>query len=116
MNDPLELILQQNNISNSYFAPNSRYYGLEIAVQENEDGSKTPYVKRRFVGQAEKFQLIAEHQVADRERLDNIAQKYFKDPELFWRICDANVVLHPHELTDEPGKFIKITLPEDFEI
>jgi len=116
MSDPLQLMLQQNNIGNSYFAPNSRYYGLEIGIQENEDGSKIPFVKRRFIGQADKFQVITEHQVAGLERLDNIAQKYLGDPELFWRICDANAVMHPHELTEEAGRFIKIALPEGFEL
>ncbi|MBK7465780.1 MAG: LysM domain-containing protein [Saprospiraceae bacterium] len=109
-------MLQQNNINNSYFAPNSRYYGLEIAIQINEDGTKIPYVKRRFIGQEDKYQVVTEHQVADLERLDNIAQKYLGDPELFWRICDANAAMHPNELTEEVGRIIKIALPEGFEI
>ncbi|MEO0078974.1 MAG: LysM domain-containing protein, partial [candidate division WOR-3 bacterium] len=32
----------------------------------------------------------------------------------FWRICDANNVLDPSELTENPGRRVRITLPEGF--
>ena len=46
------------------------------------------------------------------DRLDNITAQYLGDPEQFWRICDANNVLAPNELTDTLGRIIRITLPE----
>jgi hypothetical protein len=46
------------------------------------------------------------------ERPDHIAAQYFDDPEQFWRLCDANNAIDPHELTDEPGRMLRITLPE----
>ena len=46
------------------------------------------------------------------DRLDNIAARYLGDPELFWRLCDANVALRPTELTETIGRRILITLPE----
>ena len=45
-------------------------------------------------------------------RLDNLAAEYLGDPEQFWRICDANGVLRPDELTDTIGRRIRITLPD----
>jgi hypothetical protein len=50
--------------------------------------------------------------LSEGERLDNLAAKYLGDAELFWRLCDANVVLEPDELTDRIGGEILITLPE----
>ncbi|MBP6237639.1 MAG: hypothetical protein KA536_15925 [Saprospiraceae bacterium] len=116
MKDPLQFLLQPNNSSNSYFAPTSRYYGLEISIHTEENGDKKPYIKRRFIAQSDAFQVISEHKVQEGDRLDNISYKHLGDPELFWRICDANVALHPLELTDEIGKYIKITLPEGFKL
>jgi nucleoid-associated protein YgaU len=43
------------------------------------------------------------------DRLDMIAAKIGGDPEQYWRICDANNVMHPLELTNEPGTTIKIS-------
>jgi len=34
------------------------------------------------------------------------------DPELFWRLCDANDTLHPQELTEAVGRRLSVPLPE----
>ena len=62
--------------------------------------------------QPEKFEMIQEHVVADGERLDNIAAQHFGDPELFWRICDANRAMQPDDLLTVIGRRLRITLPE----
>lgn len=54
---------------------------------------------------------MQEHAVTQGERLDNINARYLGDPEQFWRLCDANGVLHPREL-EEVGRILRITLPE----
>ena len=38
--------------------------------------------------------------------------RYLGDPELFWRLCDANVAMRPAELTETIGRRLHITLPE----
>ena len=50
------------------------------------------------------------HLVADGDRLDLLAHRYLGDPELFWRICDANRALRPEELTREAGRVLGIPL------
>jgi hypothetical protein len=50
--------------------------------------------------------------VTQGERLDIIAATYLGDPEQFWRICDANNAMRPDELTETPGRQLRITLPE----
>ena len=56
--------------------------------------------------------IIGEHVVTQGERLDHIAARYFGDPELFWRLCDANRAMRPEELTETIGRRLGITLPE----
>lgn len=113
MTDP-NLALQQLlqlGASASVLKPTSRYYGLPVLVREDAQGCKTVYFQRRFVPQPERFDLLQEHLVTQGERLDNITAQYLGDPEMFWRLCDANRALHPLEL-EELGRRLRITLPE----
>lgn len=95
----------------SPFGPTSRYAGLEIATVDL-DGERWSYVRRRFVPQPERLAIIGEHEVVQGDRLDTIAARSLGDPELFWRLCDANRAMRPEELTEKPGRRLAITLPE----
>jgi len=118
MTDPLQLIFQPGSLKTYLYPPNSRYYGLDTATLTTADGRAIVYLRRRFVPPAERFALIQEHIVAQGERLDHIAARYFGDPELFWRLCDANAAMRPEELTESvshegfEGRTLRITLPE----
>ena len=111
LTDPVEAMLAQAALKRTLFDPASRYYGLDIAMRE-EGGAIVAYIRRRFLPQANRFQLLQEHVVVDGERLDNIAARYFGDPTLFWRLCDANNAMRPAELTEVSGRKLRITLPE----
>jgi len=95
-----------------HFPPNSRYYRLETATWESPDGEKYVYLRRRFLPLPERFSLMQEHVVTSGERLDSLAARYLGDPEQFWRLADANNAMRPEELTAEPGRRLRITLPE----
>lgn len=109
--DPVEAMLAQTSLRNTLFAPNSRYYGLDTTTI-TQDGTMIAYVRRRFLPDAARFQLLQEHVVMQGERLDNIAAQYLGDPTLFWRLCDANNAMRPAELTETPGRRLRITMPE----
>lgn len=94
------------------FPASSRYATIETTKLVRPDGSEVPYLKRRFVPDPSRFETLHEHPVAQGERLDNLTAAYIEDPELYWRICDANRAIRPTELTDELGGKIRITLPE----
>lgn len=94
------------------FSITSRYYGIPTTTLEAKDGRKIVYVRRRFVPPSERFELLMEHLVTQGERLDSITAQYFADPELFWRICDANGAIRPEELIETIGRRLRITLPE----
>jgi hypothetical protein len=93
------------------FGPASRYAGIPTSTTTVGDQTVV-YVRRRFVPQPVSLAVIAEHVVRHGERPDHLAAHYLGDPELFWRICDANRALRPADLTDEIGRRLVITLPE----
>ena len=114
MNDPMAALLtltQGLPLAATLFPPNSRYLGIETAKLTTAAGVEVVYLRRRFVPPSEELALLREHRVVERDRLDNLAAKYFGDPELFWRICDANRALRPDELTEVAGRRLRITLP-----
>jgi hypothetical protein len=96
------------------FPRTSRYYNIETATRETLEGRKVVYLRRRFLPDSTKSIPIAEHLVAQGERLDNITARYLTDPEQFWRVCDANNAMQPQELTDEAhtGQRLLIPLPQ----
>lgn len=89
----------------------SRYEGVPTAAHRTADGRTVTHLCRRFIAAPERFALLAEHTVADGDRPDLLAYHYLGDAEQYWRITDANAVLAPEELTDEPGRRVRITLP-----
>jgi hypothetical protein len=109
--DPVQAMLAQASLKTTLFAPTSRYYGIDTTIL---DTGSTPavYLRRRFLPQAARFQLLQEHTVIQGERLDNITAQYLGDPTLFWRLCDANNAMRPAELTAAPGRKLRITMPE----
>ena len=50
------------------------------------------------------------HTLSDGERLDTLAYTYYRNPEKFWRIADANTAMDPQDLI-EPG--LQIFIPPD---
>jgi hypothetical protein len=96
----------------SLFAANSRYHGIETATLQAADGTTIAYVKRRFLPQPNDLVQLQQHTVVEADRLDVIAAQYLGDPQLFWRICDANGAMRPEELTQTVGAVLRICLPE----
>jgi hypothetical protein len=97
------------------FEPNSRYASLQVKTLEvaGPDGElrQVRYVERRFIPPPGNAPTLVEHQVAQGERLDQVTAKYLGDPTQFWRVADANEVLRPEELTETPGRRLRVTLP-----
>ena len=94
------------------FANNSRYLYVPITKLVLDDGTEVVYLRRRFVPQPESLFEMTRHVVVQGDRIDNIAARYLADPEQFWRICDANRAMRPATLTEEPGRRLRITMPE----
>ena len=115
MADPSEALknlLGPVGLTDILYPPTSRYAGIGTAVYQAPGGQPIRYLLRRFVPPPELFAQVHEHVVKDGDRLDNIAALYLSDPELFWRIADANRALRPQALTERPGDRLRITLPQ----
>lgn len=112
MSTPMQAIFQFTGLKPSLFAPNSRYQGIETSTLTTPDGRTIAYVRRRFCPQPAQLAQIQTHVVTEGERLDVIAARYFNDPQLFWRVCDANGAMRPEDLTATLGRELRICLPQ----
>ncbi|MFI5101924.1 MAG: LysM domain-containing protein [Terriglobales bacterium] len=112
LTDPVQAMLAQTSLQRNLFTSTSRYYGIDTETLTTVDGTTIVYLKRRFLPSPDRFQLLQEHTVTQAERLDNIAAKFLGDPELFWRIADANGAMRAEDLVQTVGRKLKITLPE----
>jgi hypothetical protein len=112
MIDPLQRLLAAPGLRATAFAPTSRYHGLDTLAVTAADGTSRVYLARRFVPPPERFALQQLHFVAAGERLDQLAARYFGDPEMFWVLCDANGAVRPDELVEVVGRRLRVTLPE----
>jgi len=106
-----QAIFQFMGLKASLFPPNSRYQGIGTGSLTTPEGQVIVYLRRRFVPPASAFVTIQQHTVAQGERLDNLASQFLGDPELFWRLCDANGAMRPEEM-EALGVILSITLPQ----
>ncbi len=99
------------SLTSPRFPPRSRYAHTEIAQLTRPGQPSLAYLRRRFVPMPETLAAQGEHVVVQGERLDQIAAATHGDPLQAWQICDANRALDPAELTAQPGRRLRITMP-----
>ena len=90
------------------FFRGSRYEPVPDAEMTTPEGRTIRYKRMRFIPET---RGTFAHHVIDGERLDLISYQSYKDPEQFWRICDANLAMLPEELVEEPGRRLLIPVP-----
>lgn len=112
MIDPLSLVYSSQNSRVESFADNSRYRGLPLLSYTDSKGVEHIYVGRRFVPRPETLAEVGYMEIHEGDRIDNIANQVYGDPEIYWRIVDGNRVLTSGELTERIGERLRITLPE----
>lgn len=87
------------------FFTGSRYEHVATDSITNAEGRVLKFKKVRFIPDAPATAAVVVNQG---ERLDHIAQRVYQDPEIFWRLCDANLALWPPDLAAEPGRILKV--------
>lgn len=95
----------------SPYPANSRYQGLVIRQRINADGRTETFVARRIIPATARYRVLDRHRADGDERIENLAADYLGDPELFWRICDANGDADPGLAAQPTGRLIVIPLP-----
>lgn len=108
----LNALLQSTGVLPSLFAANSRYLGIATSTLTTSEGRTMAYVQRRFLPQPEQLAQLQQHTVHQGDRLDVIAAQYLGDPELFWRIADANRAMRAEDLTAVISRVLRICLPQ----
>jgi len=93
------------------FESSSRYYHLETAVHTMPDGRTVAYKRRRFLPRGEELDLLVEVEVTEGDRLDLITARALGDPEIFWRVCDANDAMNPSDLAAELNRRLRVPVP-----
>lgn len=88
----------------------SRYYPLPTLKYVSPAEREYAYKGRRFLPHAIQGSIVVEHAVTQGDRLDRITARHLGNPALFWQVCDANMALHPDELTAEVGRRLRIVL------
>lgn len=94
------------------FEPTSRYAGIPVARLILSDGTTIAYAGRRFLPRGDTLPPLAEATVTEGDRLDLIAARTLGDPEAFWQICDANNAMNPSDLVEQPGKQLRVPMPQ----
>jgi len=94
------------------FDHTSRYYAIETATLTLPDGRIVAYKRRRFLPAGEDMPLLVETPVAQGERPDVLTHRTLGDALQYWRLCDANNLMRPTELTAEPGRAVRVPLPQ----
>ncbi|MFY9820638.1 MAG: hypothetical protein WAM82_04600 [Thermoanaerobaculia bacterium] len=90
------------------FFRGSRYEPVPEAELTTPEGRTIRYKRVRFIPDTPGSLT---QKVNQGDRLDLIAYRTYKDPEQFWRICDANLATLPEELVEEPGRRLLIPVP-----
>jgi hypothetical protein len=112
MTDPLQSLLGLGAVKTTAFPSNSRYSAIQTSTLTSPDGKTIVYLQRRWLPSPDRFALLQEYTVAQGDRLDNLAARLIGDPEVFWQLCDSNGAMKPDELTETPGRKLRVTLPE----
>jgi nucleoid-associated protein YgaU len=87
------------------FARGSRYEKVVDAVYEPAPGQSIPFKRLRIFPLPAALQAYT---VTRGDRLDLIAYRFYRDPQQFWRIADANLTMLPEDLMSEAGRRLAI--------
>lgn len=93
------------------FDRRSRYYELENLHYDGDGQRPIVFKSRRFLSRDETRPVLWEVEVNDYDRPDLLAARTIQRAELFWRICDANGVMDPFELTERSRRKIRVLMP-----
>lgn len=94
------------------FASTSRYAVIPDLTYTGPDGVPVVYKARRFAPRPSSLRLRTIATVAQGERLDLVTARTLEQPELYWRIADANAAMDPFALVAVPGRKLRVPAPQ----
>jgi hypothetical protein len=93
------------------FSFSSRYRDNENRTREMDDGEIVVYRERRLIPRQEDHVTMQTLVRTPEERIDQISRRALGDPSQFWQLCDANVVMNPHDLLEDPRALVNVPAP-----
>lgn len=93
------------------YPANSRYANAPVLNWRAADGTEIRYIGRRIIPEMSEYSTLDTYRASGHKRIDGLAEDYYGDPELYWRICDANGIERPSEALAEDGTKLTIPLP-----
>lgn len=85
----------------------SRYVGVPITGIRTVDGKTKKFLHdRRIFSEADIGGQSIEHLIVGGETLDAIAERYYKNQNLWWLIADVNNIVFPLDI--QSGQTVKI--------
>jgi len=85
--------------------PDSRFANLSVRQVTAPDGTTRQVISLRLVRPAA-GERLARHRVKQGETIDLLAQHFYGDEGLWWRILDANPLIYPLDIA--PGDLLDI--------
>lgn len=92
--------------------PQGRYATSELRTMTLPDGTPVTYLARRFVPEPEGMTILASVAIEPADRLDLFTARTMGVATQWWRIADANRVIHPEVLDGPAGRRLDVPLPE----
>lgn len=115
MPDPLQALLAAGLVPTNALPATSRYAGVGTTAHHPPAGGQADpiaHLRRRLVPAPERFATLHEVTATAADRRDLLAATHLGDPELWWRIADANGVIDPAGMTTV-GRRLRITTAVD---
>ncbi len=111
--DPLQALLGTGLVPDVTFPSSSRYAGVGITTwaappAPGEEAVPVAFLRRRLVPKPQRFATAYELSCVEGDRRDNLAATHLGDPELWWRLADANGVVDPAGMTLPPGHRLRV--------
>lgn len=115
--DPLQALLGAGLVPSLSFPPTSRYAGSAVVTHARRAGPgeepvRIAYLRRRLVPRPDRFTPLYQVRCVEGDRRDLLAAQHLADPELWWRLADANGVIDPARMAEPVGRVLWVTLPE----
>lgn len=120
MADALSALLGAGVVPTTALPPTSRYASVGTTTYQRtpapgEEPVPIAFFRRRLVPQAGRFALLHEYACVEGDRRDLVAAQQLGDPELWWRLADANGVIDADMMTLPVGRRIRITMEADIQ-
>ena len=113
MPDMLQALLAGAAVPANELPRTSRYHGTPIGHYRmpgaDPDGASVAFFGRRLCPHSFDLQPLYTYRVtAADQRRDLIAARQLGDPELWWKLADANDVIDPSTITEPVGRLLVI--------